>query len=80
MDSSAGESRSGEIFPELSILRSVFAVCRVAEQSCDVFLVLDGMSGSGLQHWKDAISIGLPIQVSSVTLPLGEGPGVGVGE
>lgn len=80
MDSSAGESRSGETFPESSRLRSVFPGCSVVVQSCDVFLVLEGMSGSGVQHWKGAIPTGLPIQVSSVTLPLGEGPGVGVGE
>lgn len=47
--------------------------------SCEVFLVLDGMSASDGQHWKGDTE-GLPAQVSSVTLPRGEGPGVAVGE
>lgn len=80
MDSSAGESQRGEIFPDSSRLRSFFPDCSIAVQSWDVFLVLEGMSRSGEQHWKGAVPTGLPIQVSSVTLPLGEGPGVGVGE
>lgn len=68
------------MFPESSMLRSVFPVCSVVVQSCDVLLVLEGMSGSGVQHGKGVMPTGLPVQVSSVTLPLGEGPGVGVGE
>lgn len=61
--------------------RSPFAGWIAAVQSWEVFLVLEGMSASEGQHWKGDIPIdGLPIQVSSVTLPLGEGPGVAVGE
>lgn len=80
MASSEGESRLGDIFPWSSSPSSPFPVC-VAVLSCDVFLVLDGMSASDGQHWKgDMPTEGLPTQVSSVTLPRGEGPGVGVGE
>ena len=80
MASSEGESRLGDIFPWSSSPSSPFPVC-IAVLSCEVFLVLDGMSASDGQHWKGDMPIeGLPAQVSSVTLPLGEGPGVGVGE
>lgn len=77
--SSAGESSSGDMFPESSRPRSPFPDWSGGVRSCEVLRVLEGMSASDGQHWNGD-SEGLPIQVSSVTLPLGEGPGVGVGE
>lgn len=80
MPSSEGESRLGDIFPWSSRTSSPFPVCTDV-LSCDVFLVFDGMSASAEQHWKGEMPTeGLPTHVSSVTLPRGEGPGVGVGE
>ena len=75
--SSDGESRCGDILPCSS--RPMSPCMTVL--SWEVFLVLEGMSASEGQNWKgDMPAWGLPPQVSSVTLPLGEGPGVGVGE
>lgn len=80
MASSEGESRLGDMFPWSSSPSSPFTVC-IAVLSWEVFLVFNGMSASDGQHEKgDMPKVGLPTQVSSVTLPLGEGPGVAVGE
>ena len=79
MASSEGESSRGDMFPCSSITRSPFPGCETV-LSWEVFLVLEGMSASEGQHWKGDMPMeGLPTQVSSVTLPRGEGPGVGVG-
>lgn len=79
--SSAGESSSGDMFPESSRPRSPLLDWSGVVRSCEVLRVFEGMSASDGQHWKGDTPIeGLPIHVSSVTLPLGEGPGVGDGE
>lgn len=76
--SSKGESMRGDPFPESSRPRSPFPPMEHV-RSWEVFLVLEGTSASEGQHWNMPME-GLPIQVSSVTLPLGDGSGVGIGE